>query len=87
MVEAYSGGARPTVPKKNSDDGIFETYIHHANITGYYEREARDTFRLFKTLTDNKPLKDCTRDDGRKLVEHFAAKGFRTASVKKKRVG
>ena len=36
-------------------------------MTGYYEREARDTWALFRSLCD-KPLKDCDRDDGRKLV-------------------
>ena len=29
-------GERPTVPTKNGDDAILETYLKHANITGYY---------------------------------------------------
>jgi integrase len=81
---AQSFDKRPTVLKKNGDDAILETYLRHANVTGYYAREARDTFALFKTLTDSKPLKECTREDGRKLVTHFAAQGLKRASIAKK---
>lgn len=64
-------GERRAVPTKNGDDAIFETYIKHANISGYSEREAGAVWALYKTLTESKPLKDATRDDGRKLVTHF----------------
>jgi len=74
---------RPTLPVKNGDDAIFETYLQHANVTGYYEREARATWALFKSLCD-RPLKDATRDDGRKLVAHFEAQGLKSASIRKK---
>jgi hypothetical protein len=31
------GNLRPaSLAKRNGDDALFETYIHHANITGYY---------------------------------------------------
>src|ERR1700716_100180 len=30
-------GARPSLPVKNSDDAIFETYLQHKNITGHFE--------------------------------------------------
>ena len=75
---------RPALPTKNGDDAIFETYLKHANVTGYGEREARHVWALFKTLTDGKPLKDCTRDDGRKLVAHFEEQGLKSASIRKK---
>ena len=39
---------------------------------------------LFKTLTDSKPLQDCDRDDGRKLVTHFGAQGLKSATIEKK---
>ena len=74
FIEADFGagrGERRTMPIKNGDDAIFETYIKHANISGYSEREARAVWALYKTLTESKPLKDATRDDGRKLVTHF----------------
>jgi integrase len=74
---------RPSVAVKNGDDAIFETYIRHANISGYYEREARATWALFKSLCD-KPLKDADRDDGRKLVVHFENEGLKSASIRKK---
>jgi hypothetical protein len=69
---------------KNSDDTLFETYLQHANVTGFYEREARAVWTLYKQLTDNKPLKDATRDDGRKVAAHFEGKGNKSATVKKK---
>ena len=87
---AYDGAAiegvvdrRPTVPRKNGDDAILETYITQKNVTGYYEREARAVWALFRSLCD-KPLKDCSRDDGRLLVAHYQAEGLRAASIRKK---
>jgi len=70
-------------PMKDADDAIIETYLKHANVTGYYEREARTVWALFKSLCD-KPLKDATRDDGRKVVQHFESQGLRSASIRKK---
>jgi integrase len=74
---------RPTVPNKNGDDAILETYLKHANVTGYYEREARAAWSLYQTLV-GKPLKDCDRDSGRKLVAHFESQGLKSATIKKK---
>jgi hypothetical protein len=55
----------------NADDALIETYLKHKNVTGYYEREARAVWALYKQLTNGKPLKDASRDDGRKLVDYF----------------
>jgi integrase len=82
LVEGFK--TRPVVAVKNSDDAIFETYIKHADVTGYYEREARSMWALYRTLTDSKPLTDATRDDGRKLVAHLDEQGLKSASVRKK---
>ena len=68
----------------NSEDGIIETYLKHANVSGYNEREARSTWQLYKQLTDAKPLKEATRDDGRKVVEYFAKQGLKSATILKK---
>ena len=71
---------RATAPTKTSDDALLETYLKNARrgpVTGYYEREARNVWTLYKTLTDSKPLKDADRDDGRKLVTHFEAQGLK----------
>ena len=76
--------ARARAKPKTDDDKVLETYIEHRKITGYIEREARDVWALFKTLTDGKPLKDCDRDDGRKLVTHFEAQGLKSATIEKK---
>jgi integrase len=70
--------------KKNGDDAMLETYLRHRNVHSRIEREARNTLALFKSLVDNKPIKDCTRDDGRKLVAYFEAKGLKKASIKKR---
>ena len=76
-------GERPTVAAKNADDAILETYLKHANVTGYYEREARAVWALYKTLCD-KPLKDASRDDGRELVAHFESQKLKSATITKK---
>ena len=80
----FTEEARARAKPKTNDDKVLETYIEHRKITGYIEREARDVWALFKTLTDSKPLKDCDRDDGRKLVTHFEAQGLKSATIEKK---
>ncbi len=75
---------RPTLATKNADDALFETYIEQNKVTGPGEREARHVWSMFKTLSDNKPLKDCTRNDGRLLVKHFTEQGLKSASIRKK---
>ena len=74
---------RKKPPAKGGDDVLLETYLTHNNITGYYEREARDTWATFKSLCD-KPLKDCDRDDGRKLVAFYEAQKSKSATIKKR---
>ena len=69
---------------KTADDAILDTYIAHRTITGYNEREARNVWAIFKGLTDNKPLKNCSRDDGRKLVAYFTGEGLKTKTIEKK---
>jgi integrase len=81
--KAYDEAKRTAPPTKNGDDAILETYLKHANVTGYYEREARAVWALFRSLCD-KPLKDTTRDDGRKVVQHFEAQGLKSATIQKK---
>jgi integrase len=83
-VATGKASPRPTVATKNGDDALLETYLSHANITGYYEREARSVWALYKTLTNSKPLKDADRDDGRKLVAHFEGEGLKSATIAKK---
>lgn len=72
-------------PVKNGDDALLETYLTHKGIVGYYEREARDVWATFRSLCD-KPLKDCDRDDGRKVVAHYEAQGLKSGTIEK-RVG
>jgi len=87
LAEAYTEaftGVRPRRQERTVDDAIIETYLQHANITGHSERETRAVWALYKQLTDGKPLKDATRDDGRKVVQHFERQGLRSATIQKK---
>ena len=87
LAEAYTEaftGVRPRRQERTADDAIIETYLEHANITGHSERETRAVWALYKQLTDGKPLKDATRDDGRKVVQHFESQGLRSATIQKK---
>lgn len=68
----------------NADDAILETYLRHANVTGFYEREARAMWALYKQLTDDKRLADATRDDGRKIVVYLEGQGNKSATIQKK---
>jgi integrase len=77
------GERRAAATAKGTDDAILGTYLSHANVTGYYEREARATWALFKTLC-KKSLKDADRDDGRKLAAHFEGEGLKSATITKK---
>jgi integrase len=61
---------RPVLTKPSADDAILETYIKHNGITGYREREAREMWRIFRTVVD-KPLRSCTREDGRAVVAYL----------------
>lgn len=56
--------------KASADDAILETYLKHKNITGLRERQAREIWRIFKTVVA-KPLRECTRDDGRAIVAYL----------------
>ena len=56
--------------KSSADDALLETYVKQKCLTGYREREAREIWRIFRTLLD-KPLRECTRDDGRAIVTYL----------------
>jgi integrase len=68
----------------SADDALIETYLKHKNATGYYEREARAAWALFKQLTNGTPLKDASRDDGRKLVDYYEKQDLKSATIQKK---
>jgi integrase len=69
---------------RNDDDAVMQTYLDHRNITGYNRREAETVWATFKKLTDGKPLKDATREDGRVLVKHFMDQELKVATINKK---
>jgi integrase len=74
----------PKMGKDRGDDAILDTYLQHKGITGYSEREARAVWAQFKSITNDKPLKQATRDDGRKLVARFEAQGIKSRTIQKK---
>ncbi len=80
LFDRERAGAAPT---KNGDDQLFETYFQHANVGPKYAPEARAVWELYKALV-GKPLKDATRDDGRRLVAHFEQQGNKSATIQKK---
>jgi hypothetical protein len=41
---------RETAPIRNGDDAVLETYLKHANITGYFEREARTVWGVVSLI-------------------------------------
>lgn len=75
--------SKPVPARRNGDDAILETWIAHNNITGFLKDEARAVWSTFQTIV-GKPLKDCTRDDGRKLAGHYFEQGNKSATVDKK---
>ena len=88
MLDAAHGEApppRPKAPTKNrDDDAILDTYLDHRNLAGRFRAEAEATWATYKQLTNSKPLRGATRDDGRLLVKHFIDAGNKTATVVKK---
>ena len=86
MLDAAHGEGppRPKAPIKNGDDGILDTYLTDRNISDRFRREAEATWATYKRLTNSKPLKDATRDDGRLLRKHFIDAGNKSATVVKK---
>ncbi len=84
--EPFGPVARPTVATKTSDDALLETYLQHNGIDGLRERQARDIWHIFRTVV-NKPIKECTRDDGRAIIAHLEAGGeIKSATLRRRMV-
>jgi integrase len=73
-------------PAKSDDDALIEAYIEHSGLTGNTERQARNTWAVWRALCPTVKLADATRDDGRKLVAHFKDRGDKTATIRRKLV-
>jgi integrase len=73
------------LPKQaNTDDAIIETWIKHRSLSKHIVAEAYTVWELFKQITHEKPLRRCSRDDGRKLVAHLFEAGNKSQTVAKK---
>jgi integrase len=56
--------------KSSPDDALLETYITDAALPPHREAEAREMWRIFRSVVD-KPLAECSRDDGKAIVKHL----------------
>jgi integrase len=67
--------------KSHPDDVVLETYLTHSGIIevkngatiindAIRERQAREVWRIFRTIV-GKPLRECTREDGRAIVAYM----------------
>lgn len=87
-IVAGEAPAPPPPPLKrrgaDPDREIIEQWIEHRRVTKYVAAEGRAVFDLFREITGNKPLKDCTRADGRKLVAVLAEQRDKWATQNKK---
>lgn len=70
--------------KKSADDAIIETWIKHRALNKHITAEARNVWALFKEVSNNMPLKHCTRDHARRLAEHLSTSGNKSQTVAKK---
>ena len=65
---------------------MLETYLKHNGIDGLRERQARAIWHIFKTVV-NKPLKQCTRDDGRAIMAYLEKDGeVKSATLRRRMV-
>ncbi|HKS86082.1 MAG TPA: hypothetical protein VJR71_11440, partial [Pseudolabrys sp.] len=71
-VPAHYMPNRPkhVVANSGPDDHVLETYLKHNNISGTKERQAREVWRIFRTVV-GKRLSECTREDGRAIVAYM----------------
>jgi integrase len=83
-IAARPGMAERRVAPSKDDDAHVERWIKHRGLDGYIAKEARAVWALFRTITEGKALRDCDRDDGRKLAAHLFESGNKSGTVKKK---
>lgn len=65
------------------EDQIVEAWIIQRKPNKHIEREARKGWDLWRTVVKGKPIKQCTRDDGRKLVAALQEQGMKSATIGK----
>ena len=82
---------RAGAPKRKAagdDDDLLDTYIAQARkgrgLADHQAKEARDTLALFKEVTKGVAIKDATRADGRRVVDHLKGLGLKSATIQKR---
>jgi integrase len=69
--------------KQDADRTILETWRQHRNVRPMVWAEAERAYGLFKELTNGVAFANATRDDGRKLVNHFLTEGKKSSTIEK----
>jgi hypothetical protein len=70
---------------QEKDNQFFlKRWITVRKIETYNAKEARDTWDVFRFVTGDKPLAECGRDDGIKLVIQLLSTGMSEGSARKK---
>ena len=67
----------------DKDQGVLELWIKQRNISPYEQAKARAVYATFKQLVQGKSFANCSRDDGRTLVQHLLAQGLKRATIQK----
>jgi integrase len=82
---------RAGAPKRKTagdDDSLMDVYIAQARkgrgLADHQAKEARDTLALFKEVTKGMAIKDATRADGRRVVDHLKGLGLKSATIQKR---
>ena len=89
MFTALDDPKRTALAKNAADDDLFELYLvtptkkRKKKLDAHSVAEARKMWTLFRSLID-KPLKDTTRDDARKIVTHLQSQGLKSATIRRK---
>ncbi|MFF8802359.1 MULTISPECIES: tyrosine-type recombinase/integrase [unclassified Methylobacterium] len=74
----------PTAAEDNRDFDLIDRWLKENRLNDHIRREATIAFETFKALNGSKLFSEAGYDDGKRLVEHFFAKGEAHATVQKK---
>lgn len=83
-LEQWRHGKAPSKLKENSGLAFLDRWVKDNGINHHLEREARGAFRQFCALNDDKPLSECKRSHGIKLVDYYREEGLKLPTIAKK---
>jgi integrase len=65
------------------EEQIVASWVTQRKPNKHLEREARKGWEMWKKVVNGKSIRQCTRDDGRKLVAALQAEGMKAATIGK----